>query len=494
MLTRWIQTRSAPMTVALLLGAMWRFWLMPRYAGWEESDYGNLAMIQGVLSGGFLHYDMNHMPGYYAAAALVHAVVDDAVLAGRFVSVVGGLVALGIATFLAGRLGGIRAAWVAGGLLVIQPEFALYAASTLREPLAAAFVLGVLYCLSKERLGLAGCLASLAFLVRFDYALVLGPVLAIHALGRSGKSTRLIFGLLPLLLTICLWSMYCRFDHGTWAFWSHSVAVNVETGMSAEAEVPGEWWLNGAGVSSTLLGWVLPWRLGWGVWLGLVWFALRSVIGPHGLRRTMALQGLLMLGLWAGIGFVGQHDPSHNLYWKWLCPIIPVVVPLAAVGMWELIDRSTAVFGRGTGRALLLLVMGQAVFSNLKETERQRLRSEEWYRPQLNLAQWVEAEIPVDEVLVLDNIPACWIRRHETEREMISWFDVPASGGDEQAFATWIKTHDVRWVLWYREEWTQAPVVAPFLADGGTWRHDGVELVERLREDGYGWIWFEVQT
>ena len=202
MLTRWIQTIRSH-DVALLLGAMWQFWLMPRYAGWEESDYGNLAMIQAFYRVAF-YYDM--IAKAYGAAAVVHAVVDDAVLAGRFVSVVGGLVALGIATFLAGRLGGRRAAWVAGGLLVISLSLPciLHLHSESRWPLRL-FWGSVL--LEQRTIGSCGLYGKPPFLVRFDYALVLGPVLAVHALGRSGKSTRLIFGLLPLLLTICLWSM-----------------------------------------------------------------------------------------------------------------------------------------------------------------------------------------------------------------------------------------------------------------------------------------------
>ena len=88
--------------------------------------------------------------------------------------------------------------------------------------------------------------------------------------------------------------------------------------------------------------------------------------------------------------------------------------------------------GSVLGQTPLLFLVGQAVFSNLKETERQRLRSEEWYRPQLNLAQWVEAEIPVDKVLVpTTSLPVGFDA--VKLKEMISWFDVPASGGDEQA-------------------------------------------------------------
>jgi hypothetical protein len=483
--------RALPVTLAVVVGACWRLWLMGHYAGWEESDYGNLAMIQGVLDGGFLHYDMNHMPGYYALAAMVHALVGDAVIAGRGVSLVGGLVALGLAVSIAIRIGGTRVGWVAAALLVIQPEFALYSASSLREPVAAAFLLGAIAALGSERMRLAGLCAAGAFLVRFDTALVMGPVLMIHALGREAAAQRWLRSWLPLVLTVGLWSLYCRVDHGTWAFWSHAVQVNLDTGLGAEAELPGQWWTNGLGVAVGLLGWLLPWRIGLVVWVGLgvgCWVAIRQ---KHGLLRTLAIQGMAMLGLWATIGFVGQHAPSHNLYWKWLYPVVPVILPLAVFGLWSIVDRLARVVGVTAALIMMLVSVGQAGVSNLKETERQRQLSESWYRPQLELGQWIEAHVPEATPMVLDNIPACWIRRRPNARPMVSWFDVPVSPGNEAEFAAWVEAEGVEWVLWFREEWTQAPRVAPFLADGGVWSYGGVRLVEQRREDGYGWIFFE---
>jgi hypothetical protein len=503
-------TRNLPVATAVLVAAAWRLWLMDRYAGWEESDYGNLAMIQGVVEGGFRHFDMNHMPGYYGISAFVHLLVNDAVIAGRSVSFLGGLVALGLATRIAIRMGGARCGWLVGLLLVVQPEFALYSASTLREPLAAAFVLGCVSLLLSERMVWAGVLAGCAFLVRFDLALVLAPVVALHAFGRPNCTRRILQGLVPLVVAVVVWSVYCRIDHGTFVFWSHSVSVNLETGLGAEAEAPGQWWFNGLSVVGGLLGWLLPWRVGWGLWLGLLvglWFFLRGMLRLasggepdwktefrrlHGVRRTVTWTCLLMLGLWAGIGFVGQHSPSHNLYWKWLCPIIPILVPVAVVGLLEMMDRTARVVGSFAARAVIVVFVVQAVWSNLHETERQRLLSESWYRPQLKLAQYIEAEIGPSVPMILDNIPACWIRRTTTQRPMTSWFDVPVKPGDRVGFSKWIEDEQIEWVLWFREDWTQAPRIAPFLANGGTWEMGSVRLVEREREDGYGWIWFEV--
>ncbi len=488
------QGRALPVTTCVLVGAVWRLWLMGNYAGWEESDYGNLAMIQGVLDGGFLHYDMNHMPGYYAVAAMVHAVVNDAALAGRIVSFGGGITALGLATALACRLGGTRVGWVAGALLVIQPEFALYASSSLREPLAAAFVVGALTALTRERMGLAGCLAAGAFFVRFDLALVMIPLLSVHAVGGSQreKLSRLLHGLLPVFAAIALWAVYCRVDHGTFAFWSHSVAVNLETGLGAEAEAPGSWWQNGAIISAGLAGYVLPWRIGWLLWAGLVWASMRGLRQSHGLWRSVSFCAVLMVGLWSGIGFVGQHELGHNLYWKWLHPLVPVVVPLGALGLWHAADRVSRWAGTTTGSVVVAVAVIQALGSNVQETQRQRLRSEAWYRPQLELAKWIEVNVDEGTPMVVDNIPACWIRRRPNAHTMVSWFDIELQSGSEEAFATWLRDEGIEWVMWFREEWTQAPRVAPFLASGGQWEFGEIKLIERDREDGYGWIWFEV--
>lgn len=470
-------------------GAAWRLYLTTQYAGWEESDYGNLAMVRGVLDGGFQHYDMNHMPGYYALGALALAAVDDTVLAARGVSLLGGLVALGLSTWLTGRLAGPAAAAVAGLLLVFQPEFALYAASSLREPVYAAFVVGAIACLAEERLALAGLCAGLGFLVRFDAALALSPALLVHALGRPGRPGRLLRTFAPLAAMVALWSIYCRIDHGTFLFWSHSVSVNVETGLGEESTGRLSWLLAGLKVSGALLAGVLPHRVGWGVWLAgiasVAWIPWRR----HGLHRSWALAAGGMLAVWGGIGFVGQHEPGHNLYWKWLCPIIPVIIPLGVAGLFHATRRLAAPLRS----AIVGLVVAQALWAMGAETHRQWALSEAWYRPQLDLAQHIEAEIPPGVPLLLDNIPACWINRRPHERSLTSWFDVPSAPGSPAAFSRWLREEEIGWVLWFREDWTQAPLHAPFLADGGTWEGEGVRLIERGREDGYGWIWFEVQ-
>ena len=47
--------------ISVVGAIVYRFWLWDVFAGWEESDYGNIAMVRGVFESGFQSFDMNHM-------------------------------------------------------------------------------------------------------------------------------------------------------------------------------------------------------------------------------------------------------------------------------------------------------------------------------------------------------------------------------------------------------------------------------------------------
>lgn len=484
--------RSALVAGAVALGALWRLILMPVYWGWEESDYGDLAMIRGVLDQGFIHYDMNHLPGYYALGAAALAVLGDTVVAALTVSLLGGLVALGAAVALADRILSRRAAWLTALVLIVQPEFTLYSASAMREPVYGALLMGVLAGLASERLALAGLAAGGAFLMRMDGAVALAPVLLVHALGRGPRPRRLFEVFAPFTLAILAWSAYCRWDHGTFLFWQDAVAVNIQTGQAAEPESRLAWFRGGMGVVTAMGAWLLPWRIGWAVWLGGLFALLTAPWTRHGPARTWALLALCSVGVWLGMGLTAQHGWNHNLYWKWLCGIVPVLVPLGAAGLDRALDRLRGQANPRLVSALLVVAALQALTAALWETRRQVDRSADLYKPQVLLARWIEANVPEQDNLILDNIPACWINRNPMERRLITWMDIPTPDGDQDAFAAWLLQERIRYALFFQEDWTEAPRRAPFLAGGGTWAHGGVTLSEVAREDDYGWIFYTV--
>jgi hypothetical protein len=202
--------------------------LCTQYFGWEESDYGNLAMVKGVVDHGFLNYDMNHLPMYYFLSAIVMSLIGNATIAAVSVSMCAGVLTVLLGFLLTDRLSGRRAAWTVGVLLIFQPELALYSASSLREPVYAAAVLGTLLALTHERLILASLIAGAAFLTRMDALPILAPVLLIHAIGKPDWGPRVAKAILPLVLAVVGWSFYCKLhpEYQTFAFWGHSVAVN----------------------------------------------------------------------------------------------------------------------------------------------------------------------------------------------------------------------------------------------------------------------------
>ena len=90
--------------------------------------------------------------------------------------------------------------------------------------------------------------------------------------------------------------------------------------------------------------------------------------------------------------------------------------------------------GRVGVLAVAGLVLAQAGASYARETGRQLALSAELYQPQLDLARWVEDEVPASTPLLLDNIPACYLDRQPHDRTLHSWFDVPVEPGDEAGF------------------------------------------------------------
>ena len=487
---------------ALALG--YRLLLFSQYYGWEESDYGNLAMVKGVLDQGFVNYDMNHLPMYYFLSAVVMAFVGSSTVASVGVSMAAGVLTVVLGFVLADRLAGRRVAWGVGLLMLVQPELALYSASSLREPVYAAAILGCLLALTKERLALASVLAGFAFLTRMDALLILGPVLFVHAIGREYRGRRLILALAPLFFCVAAWSLYCRLhpEYQTFAFWGHSVAVNLETGGMQDGAGFSTWFGDGFSLSSGLFFKVLSGRIGLGVWLALIVGLLFTPWRQHGPRRTVALCGVLLLGFWLGIAFLAQHELGHNLYWKWLHGVIPVLFLIAVPALESAYKRLKPLIGALGAAAVLALVFVQAFVQMGSQTNFQLAQSERINRPQLELAKWIEAESSEDAVLVLDNIPERWLSRKKHGRQFLSWMDLaecPEGGGacelSPLKFGNLLFEQGVSYVLWFKEEWTMAPRAAPYLAGADTVQLGKVSLsplrVERMDEVD-GWVFYEV--
>ena len=474
------------LAIILILAIGYRFWLWDVFFGWEESDYGNIAMVQGVYQSGFRHYDMNHMPGYYGLSALFLLIQNNSVVAAKLMSTLGGSLSLVGIVLLLKRMAGYKAAILLVLVLFFQPEFSLYSSSALREPVYSMFIIALLWAMILRFWWLAGIAAAMAFLVRFEFPLVLIPIVIVLLFTKGWRAIGKL--LIPLVLGIVIWMCYCLSMYETYAFWAHAATSNIETGLGAEAYNRWDWFQRGMSVVGSLFFTLLPQRLGWLIWIG--W-----LLAPFWAQKESKIWYLLWLSyglvvVWLGIAFVAQHDADHNLYWKWMFPLIPILA-CCGIWMWNCLLVRIARRYRRYVYAMWVLIIGSTWLEHGKETKNQLERSWRLYRPQIQLAQKIEQELPINHKVIFDNIPACWINRKEHEYTMISWFDIPVSPNDPNAFADWLIAEDVWGVLWFREDWTQAPKIAPFLSAGGTWSVGQLHLREVSREDEYGWIYYQ---
>jgi hypothetical protein len=270
----------------------------------------------------------------------------------------------------------------------------------------------------------------------------------------------------------------------------------VETGSASEDASTLGRWLGGAGVSWSLFTSVLAPRMGWIPWLGLMAGLAMAPWNRHGARRTVCISALTMVAFWLGIGFIAQHEPGHNLYWKWLHAVMPFVFLVGVSPLWQGLDRLRELVGR-QGTWILILGMILLVGSAFgRETARQLEVSARLYGPQLELAQWIEEELPEDAVLLVDNIPGCWLDRRPHERVLWTWMNVLACEDCEISaaeFGDWLLAEHIEHVLWFREEWTEAPRVAPWLGGTDTVEAGAVSLRPLRREDDYGWVFYRVE-
>ena len=167
-------------------------------------------------------------------------------------------------------------------------------------------------------------------------------------------------------------------------------------------------------------------------------------------------------------------------------PLVPFVSFCGVFVLWRL---SRDWVWRAKASFWVVILFGTMV-PQYQESHRQRERAERLYSPQIRLATFIEEQAPKDRLLLVDNIPERWINRKPNSFRIISWHDVPVASSNPMQFARWIQENDVWCVLWFKEEWTQAPKLAPFLAAGTQWKQEEVVLTPHSKEEDYGWIFY----
>ena len=97
--------------------------------------------------------------------------------------------------------------------------------------------------------------------------------------------------------------------------------------------------------------------------------------------------------------------------------------------------------------------------------------------------------------MILGSIPEVWVQRRDHAFRVTSWWFLPPSlrGQPAAAVGRFFVDQRVDYVMWFAEEWTEAPAFAPWLAEGEPVQAGPARLVPVDREDGYGWILYVVE-
>jgi hypothetical protein len=478
-------TQAAIIATAALV---WRIWLSWRYFGWEESDYGNLMLVRQVVDSGFTWFNPAYMPGFYTMAGAVRLVVDDPRISALILTMAFSVVGTTAAAMVTRKVVGEAAAWLVGAWLVFQPDAALQGSSTLRYPVfgALAAISAALLVWGRPKAGFAA--VGLAFLTRMEAVFVYFPPALWSRWRDRGLGARsLVLPLAFLLGLVGLWQLYVTEVFHEGFFLAGPVSLSMESGSAFEVDTA-------ARKAFTMMTWTLPRKLGW-TWItlaGVGFFALGTGQGRPGGRALAAWAAVTTL-YWAALGFVSSLDVNHNLFWAWMLPAVPLLAVMAGAG-WAYLDGLAAASHPVLRAAAFGAVMLSVVPSFVSEAGYQMDRSERWYRPQLEHARWVEDNAPTGSAVLTSAIPEVWLTRKPNRIRVFAYWKLPDEVRDvpPATVGAFLLREDIRYVWWFREEWTDANAILPDLARG-----ERVELGEAVavpvdREDEYGWILYVV--
>lgn len=282
---------------------------------WEFRDGARSWVYPGILAGVLKFFSFF---GRMTGPDVVHAAKGFMVL----IAVLGLLATMK----LANRIGGETAAFLAGVWYALFPSTIVYGSRCMSEMASGPTLVAAAWLAfdgGRKKELLAGALAALAIYLRYQNGLI-GVGLGLTLLLRRRWWDTLWFSLAAVVVGI----LGGWLDKLTWGEWFHSFFVywkfNVTEGKASK------WGVADASYYATTVWTATGWPL--------VLIALGYLLS---LRRTAVLT--LTLGL-----FVAAHVATPHKEYRFMMPIVPLVLAVSAGGLAWILDKLPDVRGKKT--------------------------------------------------------------------------------------------------------------------------------------------------
>ncbi|MGH7282536.1 MAG: hypothetical protein ACRELY_13500 [Polyangiaceae bacterium] len=337
---RWM-TRDAAMAslfVLLPIAAVPRIWTMIADQGvfWPDEIYQSIEQAHRLVYGyGMVPWEFRDgarswvFPGMLAAVLKFFSFFGkttgpDVVHAAKGFMVALALVGLVATMKLAQNIGGETAAFLAGVWYALFPSTIVYGSRCMSE-MASGPVLALAAWLAfdggRKKELFAGALAALAIYLRYQNGLI-GVGLGLTLLARRRWWDLLWFSITAVLVGI----LGGWLDKLTWGDWFHSFFVywkfNVTEGKAAK------WGVAEASYYATT-----------------VWTATGSSLVVIGIGYLLSLRRTLILTVTLGL-FVAAHVETPHKEYRFMMPIVPLVLAVSAGGLAWIIDKVPDIRGK----------------------------------------------------------------------------------------------------------------------------------------------------
>jgi hypothetical protein len=166
------------------------------YDGWAR------AIVSGQAP---VHLPFDEAPAYPYFLAVIYALAGHSVLAVLFVQALLGAAACAAIAKVAERLGGTRAAWIAGGLAAAYGPFIYFTGQLEPAALAVCAVSAALLATLSRRWLLAGAVWAVAIVVRSELVLAV-PFAIAHAWLASGRGAAVRAAAAPAALVVLVFA------------------------------------------------------------------------------------------------------------------------------------------------------------------------------------------------------------------------------------------------------------------------------------------------